>query len=200
MKKQQIIFSNTQNLFFLTDPNLTSWEYGLCDGLDIEYFAMRWNDIEKIGGSWFLTEFGLCDEQDPQECAMTMNRADEYFASWLYWDYSDGGFFNASGLPKEGNVRLFSRTFARRIAGTPRHMEFDPESAFFELEFTPSVSVAEYPYTEIYLNEKYHYPQGFQVEVSPTKAATWSKLSPNILIFHTQQFQSNITIRITPIQ
>jgi len=56
-------------------------------------------EVDRIGGSSFLTEFGICDpDGDRQsintvECAFVMRLADEYLQSWTYWDSQ---FFNDS--------------------------------------------------------------------------------------------------------
>ena len=57
------------------------------------------NEVDRLGGSSFLTEFGLCaPDGDPLsvnaiECRAELDLADLYLQSWTYWD---SGFFNDS--------------------------------------------------------------------------------------------------------
>jgi hypothetical protein len=66
--------------------------------------------------------------------------ADDNLASWAYWDYSDGAFFNSSGLIQE-TAKLISRTYAYAIAGQPNIMVFTPETGDFTLAYNPTLSV-----------------------------------------------------------
>lgn len=53
-------------------------------------------------------------------------------------------------------------------------------------------------YTEIYLNEEMHYPNGFEVIISPAEAADWEKAHENLIqIWHTNQAQTGKDLRVT---
>jgi hypothetical protein len=73
-------FCRTVGNLWLTlqvDQELPFWEYGLCEGLDEDFFAARGVDVQNLGGAYFVTEFGLCNGQDQagqDNCNMVMSR------------------------------------------------------------------------------------------------------------------------------
>lgn len=74
-------------------------------------------------------------------------------------------------------------------------MLFHPETAEFQLEYkvNPKCKLP----TEIYLNEKLFYSNGFNVEIQPAAAATWKKVSTNHLeIIHSQNTTPETELKI----
>ena len=83
---------------WLLDPSTAQQHYGwfdriVCDkivGADLIPAVLK--DLNKTGGSAFLTEFGLCspdgknDSINTLECEFVLSQADKYLQSWTYWD------------------------------------------------------------------------------------------------------------------
>eukprot|EP00092_Neocalanus_flemingeri_P008290 GFUD01008936.1.p1 GENE.GFUD01008936.1~~GFUD01008936.1.p1 ORF type:complete len:562 (-),score=130.38 GFUD01008936.1:42-1727(-) len=127
---------------------------------------------KELGGSaTMLTEFGLCspeydhpDYQGTIECNFILGQADQHFQSWSYWDTASGGaLWDSEGEPVMESVKVFSRPYPQATAGTPVHMEFDPESRTFQYEFMPNQDIAS-P-TEIFVPQLL-FPDGIVVVVS----------------------------------
>jgi hypothetical protein len=72
---------------------------------------------------------------------------------------------------------MFSRTFAEAVSGNTVSMEFDKE---FKLvyEIDPSIKKP----TIIKIQEIYHYPNGFIVNISPSGKVEWKKDRNSILV------------------
>lgn len=96
-------------------------------------------------------------------------------------------------------VKALSRTYAYAIAGMPVSMAFDPTTANFVLNYKVNTK-ANKP-TEIYLNKKWFYANGYQVKINPDNAATWKELALNrISVTHSGQVQNGslLQVIITP--
>lgn len=123
-------------------------------------------DVEKIGGSSFLTEFGLCapdgrpDSINTIECEFVMSLADDHLQSWTYWDSS---FFEDNGDVNWDVVKPFARVYARAVAGIPTKMTFNLDSRKFRLEYTIDLAIE--AATEIFV-PLVHFPNGFNVTTS----------------------------------
>lgn len=110
--------------------------------------------------------------------------ADDHFQSWAYWSLKDfhdfttmdktGPIYAVDGTLEQAKLKFLSRTYAQAIAGVPSKMTFDPQTASFLLRYRAEwCSGAP---TEIYLNEKLHYPIGYSVSVEPT--ISWFDRAP----------------------
>lgn len=136
-----------------------------CDKLfGPKVFSQADSDISRLGGATMLTEWGQgCDPVNGllEECNAIMNLSDEHFTSWTSWYF----FPNMAvwGVPTE-SIKVFSRTFAQRIAGKPSKMTFDTETFEFELCYTVNISITK-P-TEIYANFQLKYVNGVDVKVT----------------------------------
>jgi len=75
-------------------------------------------------------------------------------------------------------VKALSRTYAPAIAGIPISMKFDSSTGYFYLVFKINTTI-QAP-TEIFLNEKFYYPNGFSVTISPD-VATYTAVSTNYI-------------------
>jgi endoglycosylceramidase len=125
-----------------------------------------------------------------------MATADKYLQSWALWDYSDGSFFDSNGNPIMEIVKIYSRTYATSIAGVPVSTMFDPKTSHFELVFNANNSISE-P-TEIYLNEEFYYPNGFNVKIEPENSAAWSSPKQNyVFVTFTQNTNQGQQLTIT---
>lgn len=74
-------------------------------------------------------------------------------------------------------VAAFSRPYARAVAGTPTNMYFDPDSVFFQLDWTVDADRHELEQlvTEIYVPLAVHYRHGASVVVSSGLRWTFSR-------------------------
>eukprot|EP01123_Difflugia_compressa_P004860 TRINITY_DN16376_c0_g1_i1.p1 TRINITY_DN16376_c0_g1~~TRINITY_DN16376_c0_g1_i1.p1 ORF type:complete len:164 (+),score=21.45 TRINITY_DN16376_c0_g1_i1:30-494(+) len=140
---------------------------------------------------------------------MTME-ADSYLQSWTWWQFksfhditttglgTSESFYDENGNLQEMKVKALSRTYAYAISGMPTVMSFDPNTATFQLQYNAfKLSLP----TEIYLNEKYYYPQGYTVTTTPVSGLSWKEIGINrIAIVHGPQIEQgqNIHITITP--
>jgi endoglycosylceramidase len=125
----------------------------------------------------FLTEFGAITGSRDEISHVTrlLEWADSRFQSWAYWQYKyfhdittinhNEAIFNPDGQVEPPKVRMLSRTYAQATAGLPVHMSFDAASGNFVYEYTPDLRLT--APTELYLNEKVHYPHGYDLHIEP---------------------------------
>ncbi|GBB83878.1 hypothetical protein RclHR1_10540004 [Rhizophagus clarus] len=153
-------------------------------------FQVHLEDIGRIGGSSLLTEFEAAynNGKNLPGILEIIQAADKYLQSWIGWQYKD--FFPLTrqlpgdGLvdPVSGKVRpdvakTFSRTFAEAVSGNTVNMQFDKE---FKLVYKIDPSIKK-P-TIIKIQEKYHYPNGFIINISPNGKVEWKKNGNSILV------------------
>ena len=145
------------------------WKYLLCDvGALSIIFSSVLGSRQRTGGGLFLTEFGLCypdnmlNDTTTVECRQVLQHADRYIQSWMYWDPI---FYYPNGSLSVGVVRDFSRVYPRAVAGVIRQISFDPDSsnATIRYEYGPTIRLP----TEIFIPERVHYPNGFEVKIVP---------------------------------
>ena len=77
-------------------------------------------------------------------------------------------------------------------------MIFDPTSSRFQLVFNINTDI--HQPTVVYINEELNYPQGFDIQVSPSNSLTWNSSSPNYYEFlpsASTKTGTAITIQIT---
>lgn len=120
------------------------------------------------GSAWLLTEWGW--QHILEDVALHAEIADRLLSGWQYWPDGAPEVFEAT---LEGNDRpladVVSRAYARRVAGEPLEMRFDPDSGDFLLRYRPEAAVL--APTEIWVPEARHYPEGYAVEV---EGGAWS--------------------------
>jgi hypothetical protein len=94
-----------------------------------------------------------------------MNLADSHLYSWTDWYF--GGFLQEHSFNITDNARkLFSRSYAKAIAGYPKKMNYDVETKKFDLCFEQVDNVTN-PVTEIFIPFSVHYLNGIDIEVTP---------------------------------
>ncbi len=139
-----------------------------------QVFKSVFADIERTGGSSFLTEFGAdtCDSvtHNSTECADVMELCTQHFQSWIHWPGDDRRTPRDLGL---------TRAYARAIAGTPLSASFTCTNQSREASSTLSASTRagtpcmQWTYslcyaidtqialpTEIWVDFDYYYPHG----------------------------------------
>lgn len=126
-----------------------------------------------IGG--FMTEFGAVggNAGELHHLDNLLAKSDEHFQSWTYWQlklYKDFTTANSAeslyaedGSLEVHKLKTLSRAYAPAIAGVPILMTFDPASKLFKLDFNATIAAE----TELYLNEELHYPEGYQLDITP---------------------------------
>uniref|UniRef100_A0A1D1Z0G4 Endoglycoceramidase n=1 Tax=Anthurium amnicola TaxID=1678845 RepID=A0A1D1Z0G4_9ARAE len=154
-------------------------------------FKVHIEDLNRTGGASLLTEFEAAynNGKNLPGLLTIIQAADKYLQSWIGWQYKD--FFPLTrqllgdGLvdPKSGKVRpdvatVFSRTFAEAISGNAISMKFDKKGFNLIYKINPSIKKP----TVIKIQEKYHYPNGFIVNISPKGKVEWKKKGNSILI------------------
>jgi len=180
----------------------------VCRGEDSIEWTAKMKDIKRIGAGAFLTEFGASAETKTaiKELEYMTGRADARLQSWDYWQFKYfedittanhlESFYREDGTLEEAKVRALSRTYAPAIAGVPTKMEFVPATSAFTLQYKANAN-ARLP-TEIYLNEKYYYPKGFTVAITPASAAAWVQTAPNrVEIRHSASITPDFPITVT---
>ena len=132
-------------------------------------FDQAVEEARVLGGSVMLTEWGQgCDPTNgaDAQCDPIMDMADERLVSWIDW-YWTGPLMNGWDAT-DGAVAIYSRSFAKSVAGTPTKMKYDSTNLNFELCYTinPTIILP----TVIYGNFDVHYVNGVNVAVSGSAA------------------------------
>ena len=136
----------------------------LCDaGIAPQVFKAVGEDIRRIGGAQMMTEGLACNQANAsqqEECIAVQNDLDKHLFSWTDYGASQGSLWDIAPLQQ----RVWSRSYARAVAGTPINMTFDVESAAFEFCYYMNREI-QAP-TEIFASREHHYPGGAQVSHS----------------------------------
>ncbi|CAH1791555.1 unnamed protein product [Owenia fusiformis] len=144
------------------------WKQLVCDEVLLEQmFQVIKESINDTGGGGFLTEFGQdtpdssANHTSTEEMSTVLDHADKNLQSWTYWDSQ---FFWPNGTVDYNVVKLFSRTYAQAIAGTPTFQKFDFLTGDYTFEYMhdPTINAP----TELYV-PTLHYPIGFNVTLTP---------------------------------
>jgi len=153
-----------------------------CNVLQNTYYETYFPWLDKYKTAGFLSEFGAIQgdaslssgRKELDHLNNLLAQADLKLQGWAYWQMkkfhdittanSDESLYSDDGELWVDKLKALSRTYAQATAGPITKMEFNPDGAVFQLDFTLTVTSAP---TEIYLNEDYHYPNGHKVTVTP---------------------------------
>mmetsp|Transcript_46707 Transcript_46707/g.117590 ORF Transcript_46707/g.117590 Transcript_46707/m.117590 type:complete len:646 (-) Transcript_46707:43-1980(-) len=164
----------------------------LCSTMEIfQNEVIRFLSIMPATVHQFMTEFGAVGDSEGELEHMSewLDFADSMLQSWAYWEYKkfkdittqndQESFYDADGNLELRKVRSLTRTYAKVTAGTPTTMKYNRTDESFVLRFvaSPPARLFQAP-TEIYLNEEMHYPNGYEVSVSPS-GCTFQEFSKN---------------------
>jgi endoglycosylceramidase len=170
--------------------------------------------VERTGDVPFLTEFGSSDELD--DVARMVEIADGRFVSWQYWHYCDCADPTTSGPgvqalvidpskpPHGANVkrdklRVLARPYPRAVAGTPRELDFDPETRSLRLVYstrTPSGDrLPRRIESEVFL-PAIQYPDGYAVDVRGARVT--SEPGTRVLRLERRRKASSVTVVVGP--
>ena len=124
---------------------------------------------------------------------------DRRLAGGTAWAYFPGGngfsVVDAEGNEKGDTVRYIARPYARRIAGIPTAMSWDPQTEEFDFAFRDDPGREVSDPTEIFIPAARHYPGGFDVEVGTGDRWEYDAANSRILMYRGASPQH--TIRIT---
>lgn len=186
----------------------------VCDNQMKGTFAMTQADIARVGGGHFVTEFGALGDGSTSVEAIHHQTAvaDTFLESWAYWTYkgfqdittqnpATESFFHPNGTLQTAKVAALSRTYAQRVAGVPGSitMQFAGEAVTkdFALAYTTNGG-AKNTTTVVYLNEDWHYPAGYTLQVTPQGALAVSQPGRNYIhLTHKPGVQLAVTVSIT---
>ncbi|CAF1390470.1 unnamed protein product [Rotaria sordida] len=179
------------------NENIPMLDRVLCN--DIEgpaVFRSVEKEINRLGGSGFLTEFGGCDGSPvcDNQLEAGMLDADRFRQSWIYW----GNSYASMAL-----IKRLSRVYARAIAGRPISMIYRADKRIFSLSYVIDKTINK-P-TEIYV-PFLNYPQAsyrvivnkyLKWKVDPTDANV-ILVEPNTPVINIPIFNSMGTVEIQP--
>lgn len=135
-------------------------------------FEQAARDVKTTGGAAMLTEWGQGCNFDADlptdinsECNQIMDLADKHFMSWTDWYF--GEHLNGRFEISDNAMQIFSRTYARSIAGIPQQMFYNVTDKSFKLCFQPgmdgSISSME---SELFVPFEVQYPQGIHLDLT----------------------------------
>lgn len=138
----------------------------LCDAaIAPSVFRAVGDDIDRIGGAAMMTEGLACNqdnETQQQECIFVQNQLDANLFSWTDYGDSQGEAWDVHPVQQ----RLWARTYARAVAGTPINMTFDITKSSKPFEFCFLINRRIQAPTEVWTSTKFHYPSGVLVTKS----------------------------------
>eukprot|EP01125_Pyxidicula_operculata_P015605 TRINITY_DN5320_c0_g1_i1.p1 TRINITY_DN5320_c0_g1~~TRINITY_DN5320_c0_g1_i1.p1 ORF type:complete len:517 (-),score=117.21 TRINITY_DN5320_c0_g1_i1:100-1650(-) len=183
----------------------------LCEVQDDVLFDLFVDDYENLGGGGFITEWGNMPNNpvDVDDINYFTGACDNNLISWAWWQFksyhdvtttgigTSESFYDQNGNLQKEKVMAMSRTYAYAIAGIPSMMNFNPNTNLFKLTYQIN-KMATKP-TEIYLNTKWRYINGYTVTINPQNAATWKVLDDanHVAIIHAPSVTQGQNITIT---
>jgi len=139
-----------------------------------------------------------------------MNECDRTLQSWTAWEYKTfaghlpngtctgcgPGLSNPDGSLNTAVAAAVSRTYPQAVAGITKEFDFNPTTRRFQLTYAPTFPADPNAPTEVYLNEKIHYPNGYSVTTEPLAVADISFDHNRVLIHvHTQVESLHVEIK-----
>jgi endoglycosylceramidase len=156
------------------NPTIPNWE------------MLRGDEQASFGGALMLGEFGIMPAWTfgPDLLEQTLDMADRATTGWTYWSYDTNGrgIIDAMGEERPA-AAILTRTYARRVPGTPLEHDYDPTTRTMVLRFADRVG-ASGP-TEIFVPASRWYPDGWEVVVDDpegTWSSTWDEASEVLLV------------------
>jgi len=170
----------------------------LCHLNDDAQVEVRESDIHRLKTAGFVTEFGAVSDAPSglREINYVAQKLDHIKVSWCFW--SDYG--SITEQPDNYNQNL-ARSYPIATAGDLNYFHFDENSSVFEMAYIPSEvqSQSKFTTTEMFLSEKYHYPNGFDCVVEPQDCCDIANVQNGVQIIHKKNV-AQIAVQITPKQ
>jgi len=173
------------------------------------YIEYRMKDVQRLRTAGFMTEFAstwpVVDNASPEHDLEGIRRiveaCENHTQSWSGWQMKvfhgvpgragtlryprtpgDFSMYYPNGTVDERLVGALSRPYAMAVAGRITHNRFTTHSGNAGYQYTLVYSVrksSQLP-TEIYVNSKFHFPNGIEVKVTPDDWGT-ATLKGNIV-------------------
>ncbi|XP_046846995.1 endoglycoceramidase-like [Xenia sp. Carnegie-2017] len=181
------------------NKSVLSYHFYVPPNFDVDLdFMERMKDIEKLKCGGMLTEFATQPKGCPNLMFKIMNRADYTFQSWLGWEY----YSSKRSTPLSSTARIYntSRTYPQAVAGHVIDLSFNHQNNHFHVLYQITDTCLSKT-TIIYLNEKLHYPHGYDVTIQSTGLVMWfSKVSNYIEVEHSYELipGDNVLVQIKP--
>jgi endoglycosylceramidase len=136
--------------------------------------ASRKTEVDAQGAPLLIGEWGTGRHVTNWRLYLeeVLRMADHVTSGWAYWEYGLGGWGPVDAQRNETETAdVLVRAYPQRVAGTPRFVDYDPETRVLRVEFDaePGATGA----TEIYVPEARRYPEGFALTTSDPDG-TWS--------------------------
>ena len=139
-----------------------------------------------------MTEFGAVgsDPVSLQLLDTVLDAAEQRLQSWAYWNFksyddittagspASEGLYNPDGSVQMQKVRVLSRPFASTVAGHPIWSKFDRGTGIYSLSYNVTEHLLNAT-SEIFINERMHYPRGHEVHISPDGVDAWAASLPD---------------------
>lgn len=168
---EKSVFSFHYYCWWFNDENSTFQKQTCDEKFGPKVFNQALEEARHLGGSTMLTEWGQgCDPTfgHSAECDPIMNLADEHLMSWIDWWWT-GPLMNGWDATDDA-IAIYSRSFAKAVAGKPTKMKYDADTTNFMLCYDVNADIT--APTEIYGNFDIHYTNGVSVVLSGSAAAT----------------------------
>jgi len=172
-----------------------SWHYYTPPSLGLStVFRNRAADQDRLQTGAMLTEFRMWSGDDTvsKEMRDSLDLADSHLQSWMGWEYT-----HIFSQKEEELERHYARTYAPAVAGLVKKMGFYEDTSYFFITWTINTNIS--APTEIKINKRLYYPNGFTLIVRPTDATTWEAIdNQNIHVKYTANATNgeDITIEI----
>ncbi|MDJ0789433.1 MAG: cellulase family glycosylhydrolase [Myxococcota bacterium] len=158
-------------------------------------------EAERYDAPLLLGEFGTGLESVGYEAYLkdVLRMADGLTSGWAFWEYGLGGWSPVRADRTESPIAdLLVRAYPRRVAGTPLHVDYDPDRRVLLFAFAGDPAI-EAP-SELFVPAARFFPDGFDVFTSDadgTWRAAWDA-SREILTLCSDRSQSLHVISIQP--
>lgn len=160
-----------------------------------------------LGGPLVVGEYGGNANGGPgfQEATALFYRhtyaeLDRRLSGGTFWAYfpSPNGFsvVEPDGREKDGLVDAIVRPYARRIAGIPTAMHFDADTKEFSVAWRNDPQGQPQDPTEIFVPAARHYPDGYQLELTPGDRAV--RAGDRLLVYRGRATVHTVVIRRGP--
>lgn len=172
---------------------------------DATYYKWRAQEAKRLGSAIMVTETG-------DDIQLKLANDFSVIAGWMIWDFklfADWTWDNPGGFHRECKstkladcldrdaVRAYARCYPMAVAGVLRSHAFDPTTAIGNFTFTPSESVT--APTVLFVPVDWHYPTGFNIDIQPAGAATWTSPAQNFVeIRAARGTVGDITVSVHP--
>jgi len=160
------------------------------DGFQMKH---REQDLRRLQTAGFVTEFGAVypSETGFAEVEFVLNHFDAMQppTSWAFWD--QGLIMRQNETNRNAYLKLLARAYPRAVSGVLHTIHWESSTAAFEMQYTPASGN-----TTVFLPKKFHYPNGYDVVVSPDGAVDVIDVADGIQLA-SASMASKVTISVS---